>query len=83
MSKVVTLRLDDDIYKKFKTYAEQDNRPISNYIETATLKFIEHNAEYVDDSEMEEIQGNKALQRELKQATIQAKSGKGKFVGKL
>lgn len=83
MAKVVTLRLPDEVYKKFKTYAEQDNRPLSNYIETATLRYIEHSAEYVDDLEMNEISNNKDLLKELKKAASEAKSGKGKFVGKL
>ena len=46
MSKTVTLRLDDKVYERFKNLAADDNRPLSNYIETAALRFIEEN-EYV------------------------------------
>ena len=40
MSKTVTLRLNDSIYKKSRDLAEDDNRPLSNFIETAALRFI-------------------------------------------
>ena len=41
MPKTVTLRLDDISYDILKKHAHADNRPLSNYIETATLKYIE------------------------------------------
>jgi len=37
MSKTITLRLDEKVYKRFKGMASHDNRPISNFIETAAL----------------------------------------------
>ena len=79
MSKTVTLRLDDNIYKMFKNYAADDNRPLSNFIETATLKYIE-DIEYVDDFEMEEIRNNKELKQSLKRAFKDIKNKKGRFV---
>ena len=79
MSKTVTLRLDEKVYRKFRGLAEHDNRPISNFIETAALRFIEEH-EYVDEFEMAEIQGNAELNRSLKRGVKDAKAGRGRFV---
>lgn len=65
MSKTVTLRLSDDVYHMFRRSAENDNRPLSNFIETATLRYI-HESELVDESEMAEIRGNAALNRSIR-----------------
>jgi uncharacterized protein (DUF1778 family) len=79
MSKTVTLRLNENIYKLFRAMAESDNRTMSNFIETSALRFIEEN-EYVDDYEMEEIRENQQLNRSLKRALKDMKSRKGNFV---
>ncbi len=62
MSKTITLRLSEENYKKYKKLADRDNRPISNFIETAVKRFIEHNI-YVDEFEMEEIRNNAKLNK--------------------
>ena len=41
MSKTVTLRLDEPVYRLFKAVAERENRPISNFIETAVMRFVQ------------------------------------------
>ena len=51
MSKTVTLRIKDSVYQRLRILAERDNRPLSNYIETAALRYIEQE-EYVDEFEM-------------------------------
>ena len=79
MSKTVTLRLDDKLYKRFKKLAEEDNRSLSNFIETSTLRYIEENA-YADEFEMEEIFNNKSLNLSLKRGLKDAASKKGNFV---
>ena len=79
MSKTITLRLDDKIYQKFKGIAIQDNRPISNFIETAALRFIEEH-EYVDEFEMAEIKNNESLNRSIKSGLRDAKAKRGCFV---
>jgi predicted transcriptional regulator len=79
MSKTITLRLNEDVYSKFRTYAENDNRSISNFIETSTLRYIEEH-EFVDEFEMAEIEGNEELQKQLKRAHKDAKARKGRFV---
>ncbi len=78
MSKTVTLRLNDEVYKKFRGLAEHDNRPLSNFIETAALRFIEAN-EYVDEFEMAEIRGNQGLNRSIKSGLGDAKAKRGRF----
>ena len=79
MSKTVTLRLPDSVYKKFRSMADRDNRSLSNFIETAALRFVEEE-EYVDEFEMAEIRANKDLNRSLKRALKDAKEGRGRFV---
>ncbi len=79
MSKTVTLRLDDKVYKKFRGLAEHDNRPLSNFIETAALRFIEEH-EYVDEFEMAEIRNNSSLNKSIKSGLRDAKAKRGRFV---
>ena len=78
MSKTVTLRLDDKVYKRFRCLAEHDNRPLSNFIETAALRFIEEH-EYVDEFEMAEIRNNSSLNRSIKNGLRDAKAKRGRF----
>ena len=79
MSKTVTLRLNDKIYRLFRNLAESENRPLSNFIETSVLRFIEHN-QYVDEFELAEIQSNQELNKSLKRALKDSKARKGRFV---
>lgn len=79
MSKTITLRLKDDKYYLFKKFAESENRPLSNFIETATKRFIEEQLE-IDEFEMSEIEQNKELQESILRGIADTKEGKGKFV---
>ena len=79
MSKTVTLRLNDKIYKLFRNLAESENRPLSNFIETSVLRFIENN-QFVDEYEMAEILGNQDLNRSMKRALKDIKAQRGRFV---
>lgn len=79
MSKTVTLRLDEKVYEKFKRLAELDNRPLSNFIETAALRHIEEE-ELVDEFEMSEIRGSVDLNQSLKRGVIDAKAKRGRLV---
>ena len=79
MTKTITMRLDDDVYRTFRTLAERDNRPLSNFIETAAMRFV-HENEAVDTYEMAEIRGNTALNASLKRGMKDAKSRRGSFV---
>jgi predicted transcriptional regulator len=79
MSKTVTLRLDDELYQKFSGLAKSDNRPISNFIETAVLRFIEEQ-ELADEFEMKDIRENVSLNRSMKRGVQDAKERRGRFV---
>jgi predicted transcriptional regulator len=79
MSKTVTLRLDDPVYRLFKGAAESENRPISNFIETAVMRFVQDH-ESVDEFEMAEIRGNIELNQSLKRGHQDAKHRRGAFV---
>ena len=79
MPKTVTLRIEDSEYDTFKKYAEVENRTLSNFIETATLKYIQEN-ELVDEFEMNEIINNIQLNQSLKRGLQDAAKRKGRFV---
>lgn len=79
MSKTITLRLSDENYKIYKMLAERDNRPISNFIETAVKRFIEHNI-YVDEFEMEEIRSNAELNKSLKRGLVDMNNKRGRVI---
>jgi len=79
MSKTVTLRMDEKVYNLFRGLARHDNRPLSNFIETAALRFVEEH-EYVDEFEMAEIRGNTGLNRSIKRGICDAKVKRGRFV---
>ena len=72
MSKTVTLRLSDNTYKMFRKLAEDDNRTLSNFIETSVLRFIKISG-YVDQYEMEEIRANKSLNQSIKRGLRDAR----------
>ena len=79
MSKIVTLRLGEDTYGLFRRFAEDDNRPLSNFIETATKRYIKER-EFVDEFEMAEITKNETLNLSIRKGQRDAKLKKGHFV---
>lgn len=79
MPRTVTLRINDKLLDKFKHHAEMENRSISNFIETATLRYIEE-AESADEFEMSEILGNEKLLKRLKKGSEDARKKRGRFV---
>lgn len=78
MPKTVTLRIDNSIYDVFKKLAEEENRTLSNFIETAVLRYLEE-FETVDDFEMEEIRKSKSLNESIKKGLKDAKAKHGRF----
>ncbi|MFT5141464.1 MAG: putative transcriptional regulator [Rhodothermales bacterium] len=79
MSKTVTLRLSEDVYSRFKSLAEDDNRPLSNFIETAALRFVEEHL-HADEFEMAAIRSDEDLTSSLRRGLSDAKAGRGGFV---
>ncbi len=80
MSRVVTMRLDDQAYRELSEAAKSANRPLSNLIETAALERIREQ-QFVDDTEMAEITDNEKLLARLRKGSRQARQRKGRFVG--
>lgn len=78
-TKTVTMRLPEDIYNKISFLAKEDNRPISNYIETIARRYIEQES-IMDTFEMKEILENKPLMNRLQKAHESVKKGRGRFV---
>ena len=79
MSKTVTLRIDEELLERFKAHAKMENRSVSNFIETATLQYIDK-IEHTDEFEMSEILNNKPLLKNLKKGSQDAKHKRGRFV---
>lgn len=79
MSKTVTLRIENRLYEKIKEHALSENRTLSNFIETATLRYIDE-VELVDEYEMEEIVSNEDLLKRLKKGSRDSRKKKGRFV---
>lgn len=80
MSRVVTVRLSDDEYKKISVSAAAEHRPISNFITSKVLKEIEESS-CVDAIEMSQIRLDAKLIERLKRGHSDAKKMRGKFVG--
>ena len=78
MAKTVTIRLDEGIYGIFRKFAEEENRTLSNFIETAALRYIQE-TEYVDEYEMEEIRRNRSLNRSIRRGLADVKHQRGRF----
>ncbi len=79
MSKTVTIRLNDDDYKQIASAAQQERRPISNFI-THTVLDVLASINVVDDVEMQEILSDASLVKKLKRGHAQVATRKGKFV---
>ena len=80
MSRVITLRLSEQEYKRIQAAAGIEHRPISNFITTIVLEDIERSY-YVDPIEMAQIRSDKRLLEKLKTGHKDAKREKGKLVG--
>lgn len=79
MSRVVTIRLGESEYRRIKAAAEADNRPLSNFMETATLRFLDQ-TEFVDEQEMAEIRRDKELIKSLRAGSADIQKGRYKTV---
>ena len=79
MSKTVTLRLKEDVYKVFLEAARAENRSISNLIETAALHKVRE-LQFVDDAEMAEILSDENLVIRIKRGSKEAAEQQGRFV---
>ena len=79
MSKTVTLRLEEEVYKTFLEAARVEKRSLSSLIQTAALDRIRE-SQFVDDLELAEILANERLVKRIKRGSRDARARKGKFV---
>ncbi|OGO24511.1 MAG: CopG family transcriptional regulator [Chloroflexi bacterium RBG_16_51_9] len=79
MPKTITVRVDDTTYKRIKNAADSERRTISNFIEYATLAYVE-NSSFVTDEEMKGIAEDTELINNLKMSLEDIKSGKYRIV---
>lgn len=79
MAKTVTMRIADDVYRKFVKRAERERRSLGKFIENAVLQYTEQMS-FVDDEEMLDILNDQGLIRRMKQGIQDAKSRRGSFV---
>ncbi len=74
MGKTITIRIAEDTYKKIKSAAAAEKRTISNFMESATLCFIERSG-FVTNEEMEAILDDKELVASLQNALKEIEKG--------
>jgi len=79
MPKTVTLRLKEEVYKAFVEAAQAENRPLSNFIETAAFAKMREQ-QFADDLEMVEIRANQELIKRINKGSEEARARKGRFV---
>ena len=79
MPKTITLRLKDEVYKAFVEAAQAENRPLSNFIETAVFARI-RDQQFAEDLEMAEIRANQDLIKRINKGSQEARTRKGRFV---
>ena len=79
MAKTITVRVDDATYNKIKTVADSERRTISNFIEYATLSYVENSC-FVTDEEMKDIVEDRELINSLQQSIEDIKEGKYRIV---
>lgn len=79
MGKTITVRVDDTTYNKIKNAADSERRTISNFIEYATLAYVENSC-FVADEEMKDIIEDRELINSLTQSIEDIKEGKYRIV---
>ena len=79
MGKTITIRIDDETYKKIKSAAESEKRTISNFMEYATIAYLE-NSNFVSDEEMIQIVEDHELLNRLQQSIQDIKRGDYRIV---
>ncbi|MEW5816092.1 MAG: CopG family transcriptional regulator [Spirochaetota bacterium] len=79
MGKTITIRIDDETYQKIRSAAESEKRTISNFMEYATIAYLE-NSSFVSDEEMNQIVENHKLISRLQQSVQDIKRGNYRIV---
>jgi len=79
MSRLITIRLGEDEYQRIKAAADADNRSLSNFMETATLRLLDQ-TEFVDEHEMAGIRRDRDLMKSLKAGSADIRKGRYRIV---
>ena len=79
MTQTVTLNLEPSVLEKLKYLADQENRTLANFIELATLRYMEQ-IEFADFFEMEDIVNDAGIMKRLKKGSEDARNLRGQFV---
>jgi len=79
MGKTISIRIDDETYKRIKSAAESEKRTISNFMEYATMAYLE-NSNFVSDEEMIQIAEDHELMNRLQQSIQDIKRGNYRIV---
>jgi uncharacterized protein (DUF1778 family) len=79
MAKTITIRIDDGTYQRIRAAAESEKRTISNFMEYATMSYLE-NSSFISDEEMNQIVQNQGLMNRLQQSVADIKRGNYRIV---
>lgn len=71
--------MDDSTYNKIKNAADSERRTISNFIEFATVSYLE-NASFIADEEMKEIIQDSELVENLRKSMEDIREGNYRIV---
>lgn len=80
MGKTITIRVDDETYEKIRTAADSEKRSISNFMEYATVNYLESSS-FVSEEEMRGISENPKLLHSLKESLDDIREGRYRIVG--
>jgi predicted transcriptional regulator len=79
MGKTITIRIDDATYHKIKAAAESEKRSISNFMEYATIAYLENNS-FINDEEMNQIAEDQELMDRLQRSLQDIKAGNYRII---
>jgi len=79
MAKTITIRIDDGTYQRIRSAAESEKRTISNFMEYATMSYLENNS-FISNEEMNQIVQNQGLMNRLQQSVADIKRGNYRIV---
>jgi uncharacterized protein (DUF1778 family) len=77
MTKTITLRVDETVYKTLKRAADGDRRTISNFLEHAAINYVFNN-NVVDDGEMKETM---FFEKDMNSGLEDIEKGQYKIIG--
>ena len=79
MGKTITIRVDDETYEKIRMAADSEKRSISNFMEYATVNYLESSS-FVSEEEMQGISDNPKLLHSLKKSLDDIQEGRHRIV---